>query len=177
MGADFTVIAASFDWVGPGRSFRWAHSDALREVHTYLDTYDGLHYWRVIERLSLRGYSLFLHEWVEIQFIRDQLVDELDCSSRAPHQDPGHARALLIEHRLLQAAARNEGLSFSLQELVENNPHGDEPCPGWKGDWDLLWRHLPDCIGPEDRIKDSSRVAAVKDFYRRHGFEKVQFDA
>jgi hypothetical protein len=166
--------AACFDWHGVDRNFRWALPEALRAVKTYLHHYK-MPYWRIIEAASLRGYSLFLHEWVEIQKMHERGANELNEAEQRANFNYGHSWALLFEHRLLQAAARSEGYEFSLRELVDYNPHGEKPSRDWDGDWKLLLEELPSSLTEADKTLTKSKIPAVLDFYNRHGFREVTY--
>lgn len=175
------ILADCFVWQGTGGApdFDWLRDEMFVEVAKYLNHYSAQAYLRVIETASLRGYTLLLHEWVEIETMKSLGADPLDITEQTAHFGPTHAKALLCEHRLLQAAAWSEGLSFSLRELVENNPHGDPPDPiaGWSGDWHVLRKYSPDCLSLDDTRADPTHARRVREFYCRHKFEEVRHDA
>lgn len=164
-------IARLFRWRGVGGDSQWVDEKRLELVRDYLKYYSGDRYWNIITQGGVRGYSLFLHEWVEFSSYRMNGIDPFDREQRRKEYRKMHARGLLAEHRFIQSVTCAEGLSLSLCELVTYNPHGDKPNGTWPGDWGLVSRHLGDKLSFEDHLLHNE-ADALK-FYADFGFQEV----
>jgi hypothetical protein len=158
-----------YKWTGAGNSFPWARKDSLVLVGTYLTHHFALPYWDVILEGGARGYSLFLHELVEVKWYRDQGYDELNAAVQISHYSEAHSFGLLAEHRFLQLVGRTMGHSFTLRQLMVGNPHGDPP----QRDWDDVWTHRRAELTEADAAPHQSDQADVQEFYRRLGFRTL----
>ncbi len=166
-------VVTFYQWTSAGGTFGWVEKDDLVVVGTYLVHHKTVPYWDVILRGGVGGYSLFLHEAVELDGFARRSVNPFIAAEQIANFRPPHAEALLAEHRLLQVIARTMGCDFTLRELIEYNPYGDPPAADWEGDWEVLAKHLPHLLTPNDQTLDPARESAVRDFYRRLGFEEV----
>jgi len=155
-------------------------------VKEYLNTWESTPYWESILRGGLAGYSLALHETVEIEWYFENYgngkLDPYDDqpkkrASGVPNLDQqegygeAHPRALLVEHRYLQSWANEEGESFTLRELVEENPHAGETA---REDWEMLDGVCGAEIEPHDKKTNSANLSRVRAWYERHGFRRPQ---
>jgi hypothetical protein len=171
--ADLNAVASRYAWNGPSGEFLWAETGELRAVNEYLDRWTPP-YRPVIERGGPRGYSLFLHEHIELQAYagcgRDPFVEEQQIAGYRSC----HSLALLAEHRFLQLIAARQGCRVSLRELVEANPHGDPPAGSWPGDWALMVDNLPRALlSDADRAAGAEGRQQAAEFYRKLGVERV----
>jgi hypothetical protein len=163
-------VIALYNWRGATGDFNWVREEWLREVRAYVEEFAGQpEDWDVIIGGGVRGYSMFLHEWVEIQSYRKNNWDPFDQDQQRDHYDPMHSLALFSEHHFLQAVAAAMGYLFTMGELVTYNPHGDPP--GGALDWDLMERELADWLGSADRDLRLDQVSTVQGFYARLGFQ------
>jgi hypothetical protein len=168
-----------YKWLDNGPDFEWmvVDEERLQRVREYLVKWEGHSYWQVILLDDVRGYSLFLHEWVELEAFKGAGKDSMDLDQQVENYRPMHAEALLVEHCFLQAVASAMGYSFTLRELIEYNPHGDPPDDGWEGDWEVLIEQMPQRLSRGDRKFDRARESSIREFYRQLGFERVRHDA
>jgi hypothetical protein len=139
-------VVQRYAWSGTPFHFDWAEGELLSFAHGYLLHWGAGIYWDIIRGGGVRGYSLFLHEWIELASYaigkHDPFVEEVQLRQYPAN----HARALLVEHQFLQVVASLLGHAFSLRELVEHNPHGDPP----EDDWRLLQERLGDQLTQSD---------------------------
>jgi hypothetical protein len=155
-----------YQWTHAGGTFGWVEQDDLTVVGTYLTHHQTVFYWDVILAGGVRGYSLFLHEAVELQWYAERNVNPFDASQQIGPYSEAHSLALLVEHRFLQGVARAMGHDFSLRELIVCNPHGDPP----QRDWNDVWTHRQRELSPADADFNSSHEPQVQQFYQRLGF-------
>src|SRR5580698_6409520 len=90
-------ITRLYMWPGPSKDFYWARPEALEDVWAYLHHWDDPNSWSAIANGGPRGYSLFLHEWIEIGSYRKIGVNHMERFDQTSHYLPCHARALLAE--------------------------------------------------------------------------------
>lgn len=117
----------------------------------------------------MRGYSLYLHEFVELKYYEEQQLNLFDARVQIRHYRAAHSLGLLVEHRFLQVVAQEIGENFNLQELILGNPYGDPP----QRDWRDVWTHRRHQLSPADATLNPSHNPRVSAFYRRLGFQKV----
>jgi len=147
------------------------HKDDLVLVGKYLVWWDTEHYWEIILREEMRGYSLYLHELFELDWYFRQDADPFNFQEQTAGFREAHAEALLHEHRFLQKVARTMGYSFSLKEIIIYNPHGDPPKDDWEGDWEVVRKHRK--LSREDRHMNSDGEKKAREFYKRLDFQEV----
>ncbi|MFH1922088.1 MAG: hypothetical protein ABIP48_19655 [Planctomycetota bacterium] len=155
-------------------------------VREYLDTWESSPYWEIILRGGMAGYSLGLHELVEIEwYFENYGKKKLDPYDGRPKKrasgmpsldqqegyEEAHPRALLVEHRYLQLRAHEEGENFTLRELVEENPHAGVTA---HQDWEMLEGVYGSDIPPKDKETNSANLSRVRAWYERHGFRRPQ---
>lgn len=166
---DLRSVVQHYEWSGAGLNFDWAEEELLSSARGYLLHWGAGEYWDVICTGGVRGYSLFLHEWIELASYatgkHNPFVEEEQVFNYPTH----HARALLAEHRFLQTVASLRGHAFSLRDLVEHNPHGDPP----EYDWQLLHQQLGHQLPASDCQRSFWDHSEVEEFYARLGFVRL----
>jgi hypothetical protein len=167
----------AYRWNGPGVFYDCAPKPILEVVRAYLLHFQTDAYWSVIIQGGVRGFSLLLHEWVELDHFEAQKVNILSSAKRQAAWPRAHSVALYYEHQFLQAVARSEGCCLTLRELIQHNPHGDIPCDDWAGDWCLMERHLPWELPAAEIELRPKKAKAAKEFYETHFFKEVWANA
>jgi hypothetical protein len=124
--AKIDLALAFYQWTSAFRLFRWVDKDDL-VVGTYLLHHQTPSYWEIILQGGVRGYSLYLHEFVELTWYAERHLNPFDATVQILHYPTAHSLGLLVDHRFLQVVARAPGHDFSLRELIHGNPHGDPP--------------------------------------------------
>lgn len=162
-----------YRWSSPRGLHQWAHRDDLLMVGTYLIWWDTIPYWEIILRGGVRGYSMYLHELIELDWYFTQDADPFDFQEQTAGYREAHAEALLYEHRFLQTAARRMRHTFSLRELIIYNPHGDPLRDNWEGDWEVVVARKRRDLSRSDRTLRASSEGAVLEFYTCLGFQKA----
>lgn len=154
---------------------QWVNEHDLKIVGKYLVYFGTELYWRVILEDDARGYSLLLHEGVELDWYAGQGVNAFDAEEQRRWYREAHSLALLAEHRFLQAVAQGMGYAFTLAQLIMHNPHGDPPDPdqGWDGDWQLVLEYQRASLTAAEQVYRPERQSEVEEFYRRLGFQGV----
>jgi hypothetical protein len=160
---------AGYQWPGISLPFRWAEPDDLFLVGQYLVGYASDFYWDIILRGGVRGYSLFLHELMELKWYNERGWNPFDMDVQIANYPMAHSWALLFEHRFLQVVAGVTGHRFSLRELILGNPHGDPP----ERDWNDVWTNQRGELGVSDADLDPNHAPQVNEFYGGLGFRKV----
>lgn len=163
------LALAFYQWTSAFQLVRWVERDTLVMVGTYLVHHQTVPYWEIILQGGVRGYSLLLHEGVELQWYAEHRLNPFDASVQIQHYPVAHSLGLLVEHRLLQVVARAMGHDFSLRELLLGNPHGDPP----QRDWNDVWTHRQQGLSLADASLDPGREPQVQAFYRCLQFQKV----
>jgi hypothetical protein len=157
-------------WAANLHPFNWVDVDDARAVGTYLVWAGTTHYWTWVVEGGVRGYSLYLHELIELKWLLDHNIPPFVVRERNRNYWRAHSQALVVEHRFLQVVARRLGHDFSLRELILNNPHGTPPGR----DWAAVEKHRGDLLAPSDLKADPKRNAVVKQFYEELGFTVVR---
>jgi hypothetical protein len=163
------LAVAFYEWTSVWQLFRWVEKDDLVVVGTYLVHYQTVSYWEIILKGGVRGYSLYLHEYVELTWYAEQKHNPFDAAVQIRHHPEAHSLGLLSEHRFLQIVARTMGYDFSLRELILGNPHGDPP----QRDWQDVQTHRQQELSLADTALNLSRLPQMQEFYHRLGFKKV----
>ncbi len=159
-----------YRWGSANGTFEWVRKDHLIIVGSYLVHYYATHYWKLILDGGVRGYSLYLHEFIELQWYAAHKLNPFKADVQIRHYSQAHSQALLVEHRFLQIVAQTMGFDFSLRELILNNPHGDPPQRDWDDTRKYCERELSHTDASLDQGEDETQV---QEFFRRLGFGKV----
>jgi len=166
-------VIHSYLWVGTANVHQWACKDDMILVGTYLIWWDTMAYWEIILQGGVCGYSLYLHELMEVDWYFRRDADPLNAKEQASGYRAAHAEGLLYEHRFLQVVARTMGYAFSLRELIIYNPHGDPPKDDWEGDWNVLLAQKHQDLSPTDHALRPEVEDDVRAFYTGLGFQGV----
>jgi hypothetical protein len=158
-----------YQWAGTLGPFRWADQDDLIVVGQYLVGHRSDVYWHIILQGGIRGYSLYLHDLMELKWYNKRGFNPFDSDVQIAHYPVAHSWALLFEHRFLQVVAGMMGYDFSLYELILGNPHGDPPAR----DWNDVWLNQGRELSAADSDHDPGHMPQVQEFYDRLGFRKV----
>jgi len=158
-----------YRWVSDIRNFKWVGKDDLVIVGTYLVYHYTDSYWEIILDDGVRGYSLYLHELIELKWYAERNLNPFDATVQIKHYPEAHSLGLLVEHRFLQVVAQATGYDFSLRELILGNPHGDPP----QRDWDDVQKHYQRELSQADAAFDPNHEPQVQEFYHCLGFRKV----
>ena len=162
-----------YQWDRAANPHQWVRREDLIVVGTYLLWWDTAPYWEIILQGGVPGYSLCLHELVELDWYFKQDADPFNFQEQTAGWREAHAEALLHEHRFLQVVARTMGYAFSLRELIDYNPHGDHPKGNWEGDWEVVFAQKRQDLSRADTTLHSGSERAVREFYTRLGFQEV----
>jgi hypothetical protein len=174
--AEVTRVEASYGWESTWARFPPVERGDLLLVATYLLWAGTVPYWDVIRAGGVRGYSLYVHELLELAWYGEHALNPFDIPTQIARYEEAHASALIGEHRFLQALAhylrglaRRPAPDFSLRELVLANPHGDPP----EQDWRDVWERRRDELRLGDDRLDPGKWAEAVEFLRGLGFSRV----
>lgn len=163
------LAVASYQWSGIAETFRWVEKDTLVVVGTYLMHHQRDLDWDVILQGGVRGYSLYLHEFVELMWYAERHFDPFDADMQSKHYPIAHSLGLLSEHRFLQVVAQAMGYNFSLRELILGNPRSDLP----QRDWSDVWTHHQQELSIVDAAFNPNQASEMQGLYRHLGFQRV----
>lgn len=158
-----------YRWDSATNPHQWAHQNDLIVVGTYLIWWETDPYWEIILQGGVRGYSLYLHELMELDWYFKGDANPFNFYEQTAGYSVAHAEGLLYEHRFLQVVARTMGYSFSLRELIIYNPHGDLP----QDDWETVLAQKPHDLSHADKTTRPDSEREVREFYNRLGFKEV----
>jgi|GEM_PF-5548042 len=152
------------------------HGDAgnLTLVGMYLITHDALAFWDRILRPDLSGFALLQHEIAEIRCFlelhRQFHLDAFCGRDLLIGYEVVHPVALLVEHYYYQVRASEDGLRYSLRELILGNPMAADPEADWGYVHDLLEHYRFPLDGRQMAIED---LDGVRDWYALHRVQSV----
>ncbi len=166
--ARVSQAVAAFRWIGFAEPTSWVEQEDLIVVGKYLVGYGTTVYWDIILRGGMRGYSLYLHELMELRWFNLRRLNPFDQDVQREYYEPAHSWALLFEHRFLQVVAGMKGYTFTMRELILGNPLGDPPERDWN---DLLGNQGAE-LSAADQEYHADRMPLVAELYNLLGYRE-----
>ena len=80
-----------YRWTSADGLFRWVEKEDLVVVGTYLVHHQTVPYWDIILSGGVRGYSLYLHEFVELKWYEGRNLNPFDDMVQIRHYPEAHS--------------------------------------------------------------------------------------
>lgn len=85
------LAVAFYQWTSAFTLFQWVKKDVLVIVGTYLVHHQTVPYWEIILEGGVRGYSLLLHECVELHWYAERGLNPFNAAVQIPHYPAAHS--------------------------------------------------------------------------------------